>query len=202
MLGTYFVFIIFIFKETKMKILPDKRPQMTKQEVLDLVLVTHPDYKIPDIFWVGIRGYYKKTMGNPDGNDRAMYDDALFIVSKGEFVSFNGNCDPRRFTKGIASLKAGIWPVYKFDRHKDQYIALCQRGGKVTVVRDEKGEDTGMFGINIHRGGSYGTSSAGCQTIPPSQWEDFIGTSMRLARKYDVKNWDTGIYTYILIENK
>lgn len=184
-----------------MKIVPEKRPQMTRDEVLELVKRFHPDFKTCDLFWVGIRGYYKKTMGDPDQNDRAIYDDAIFIVGKDEFISFNANCDPRRFVKGIASLKTGVWPVYRFDKHKGAYIALCQRAGKVTVLRDNQGEDTGMFGINIHRGGNFGTSSAGCQTIPPSQWEDFITTSMKLARKYSPDKWATSAYTYILLEN-
>ena len=140
-------------------------------------------------------------MGNPEVNDRAIYDDAIFIVANDEFISYNANCDPRRFSKGIASLKAGVWSAYKFDRHKGAYMALCQRMAKVTVMRDKEGDDTGMFGINIHRGGSFGTSSAGCQTIPPSQWEDFIATSMKLARKYDHEKWANATYTYVLLEN-
>ena len=184
-----------------MKILPDKRPQITKDEVINLVRESHPQFTIPDIFWVGIRGYYKKTMGNDELNERALYDDAIFIVAKDEFISFNGNCDPSRFSKGIANLKPGIWPVYRFDKHRGTYIALCQRSGNVTVNRDGKGDDTGMFGINIHRGGNFGTSSAGCQTIPATQWEDFITSSMRLAKKYNPKSWDKATYTYVLLEN-
>lgn len=185
-----------------MKILPANRPQLTKEELMDMIHAAYPNFVAPDIFWAGIRGYYKKTLGDPNSNDRAMYDDAIFIVGSQDFYTFNGNCDPARFQRGIATLKPGVWPVYKFDKHKGVYMALCQRAGKVTVTRDQKGEDTGMFGINIHRGGSYGTSSAGCQTIPPSQWEDFIGKSMFLARKYDVRNWANASYIYVLLEQQ
>lgn len=173
---------------------------MTKTEVINLVSQAYPDFVPPAVYWVGIRGYYKKTLGDPESNDRAIYDDALFIISTDDFVSFNGNCDPSRFSKGIATLKPGVWNVYKFDKHRGIYMALCQRAGKVTVSRDGKGDDTGMFGINIHRGGSYGTSSAGCQTIPPSQWEDFISTSMIFTKKAYPSNWQRQTYTYVLLE--
>lgn len=183
-----------------MTIVPPKRPQMTKAEVLALVAEHYPDFKIPNIFWVGMRGYYKKTMGDPSKNDRAMYDDAIFLVGRDEFVSYNGNCDPSRFAPGIANLKAGVWPAYRFDKHRGAYIALCQRSAKVTVIRDGKGEDTGMFGINIHRGGMWRTNSAGCQTIVPAQWDDFITYGMKIARKYDNQNWANKTYTYVLID--
>jgi hypothetical protein len=185
-----------------MKILPPNKPLLTKDELIKIIADAHPGYELPKICWVGIRGYYKKTMGSPDGNDRAIYDDAIFILADNDYHTFNGNCDPARFQRGIASLRPGIWPVYKFDKHKGIYTALCQRAGKVTVCRDNKGDDSGMFGINIHRGGSYGTSSAGCQTIPPSQWDDFIDKSMVLAKKYIGNSWVSSTYTYILLEQE
>ena len=167
-----------------MRIMPAGKPQITRKDLIAKLKGTFPQFKESDIYWVGIRGYYKQTMGDPGLNDRAIYDDAIFIVTKDEFIAYNGNCDPRIFSPGIANLKPGIWPVYRFDKHRGAYIALCQRSGPVTVKRDGRSDDTGMFGINIHRGGSFGTGSAGCQTIPPSQWEDFITTSMKLAKKY------------------
>lgn len=183
-----------------MKIVPEKRPQIKRDDLIAKVQAVYPDYDLPKLLWVGIRGYYKRTMGDPTTNDRAIYDDAIFIIGESEFITYNANCDPSRFTRGIANLKPGIWPAYMFDKHRGQYLALCQRAARVTVIRDGKGEDTGMFGINIHRGGNYGTSSAGCQTIPPSQWTDFIDTSVSLAKKYYPSRWHREAYTYILIE--
>ncbi|MEN6460071.1 MAG: hypothetical protein ABFC94_01695, partial [Syntrophomonas sp.] len=88
-----------------------------------------------------------------------------------------------------------------------QYLALCQRGGVVTVIREGKGEDTGMFGINIHRGGENSTSSLGCQTLPRNQFDavpdGFIDTAKKLAIKYFGKNYRSKKdYTYVLLEYK
>lgn len=120
---------------------------------------------------LGVRGFWAK-------NQRMIYDDAIFLIAPGFFASFNANCDPGAFRKGIANLKTGLWR-YKIGTHglskppEQRYLALVQ-AEKVTVIRDQQGEDTGFFGINIHRGGKNTVSSLGCQTIPPDQWETFF----------------------------
>lgn len=84
--------------------------------------------------------------------------------------------------KGCAILKEGQYRgVYKLDKHNGKYDALCQRLGDVTVYRDndkdtsydmlDGTEQTGKFGINIHRASAYkelenvDSNSAGCQVI-------------------------------------
>lgn len=165
---------------------------------------------------VGVRGYFRDTLGVKGVNDAGIYDDAIFLVYPGGFKAFNGNTDPsrigwnREIGKPFAQLKCGVWPFIK-GLHKGRYEALRQpyeeqaidfnlsaefpaddpRGlGHFTVIRnDGKGnsyQDTAYHAINIHRGGTLGTSSWGCQTIPPDQYGEFISSTykaMRLANQ-------------------
>lgn len=159
---------------------------------------------------IGLRGYYRDTMGEPGVNDRMIYDDAICIVTPNVHANFNGNTDPNGYrpghgtgaAKGMATLKPGFWPVYRFDLHRGQYLALCQRAGEVTVIRDghPSYEDTGEFGINIHRGGATSTSSLGCQTIPPSQWDGFITLAVSEAKRLFGAKWKSTTIPYVLID--
>jgi hypothetical protein len=159
---------------------------------------------------VGVRGYYRNTMGAPGVNDRGIYDDAIFLHTPGVTAAFNGNTDPSRVkkgrgrgpAKGMASLDPGVWRVHCFDKHDGRYLALCQRLGPVTVTRDGDPPyaDTGMFGINIHRGGWNGTSSLGCQTIHPTQWESFISLAVDHAKRYHGARWTRTPIPYVLVD--
>lgn len=181
--------------------IPANRPQMKRIDLVAQINEKYPQYVLPDFLIVGIRGYYKKTLGDPTKNDRMIYDDAIFILHRNGLESFNANVDPGAFREGIANLVPGIYPVYKFSKHNGQYLALCQRAGNVTVQRDQKGLDTGRFGINIHKGGIYAVSSLGCQTIPRSQWDKFISDAQHLAQQYHGKDFLKETYTYILLQN-
>jgi lysozyme len=158
-----------------------------------------------------MRGYYRDTMGTVGRNDRGIYDDAIFLVSPAFFGSYNGNTDPSRIRKGrgtgaekgMASLQTGLWRVHRFDKHNGRYLALCQRAGKVKVIRDgssEDYEDFGTFGINIHNGGWKTTSSLGCQTIHPTQWQSFITSAVDQAKRYFGSKWDKTTIPYALLD--
>lgn len=154
------------------------------------------------VYLVGVRGYFKDTMGKVGVNDIGMYDDAIGIISQEALVTFNFNVDPSRQKKGMANLKANSNPgwLYKRGIHglnkpkSLQYEAFVQ-ADKVTVKRFEQGDDTGFFGINIHRGGFTGTSSLGCQTVPREQWEAFKELAFSLMKKHNQKT-----IRYFLIE--
>lgn len=157
------------------KKLPNSRPQLPAADVRKIVSAK-TSVKAPLL--LGIRGYYRDSMGQPGANDRGIYDDAMFLVTADQVTAFNANTDPSIRRKRIASLRPGVW-AYETGFHGisrgNPYPALRQ-AGDVTVIRDDLGgEFTGQFAINIHRGGVNSTSSEGCQTIPPSQWREFIG---------------------------
>lgn len=198
------------------KILPDAGRPVITVEVLEKMLQTHQDQlKQYPLTIVGIRGFFP-SIGPTGHNDRNIYDDAIIlrVPSLNIFSAFNGNTDPSRVhkgfgtkeqTKGMAVLKTGLWPVYRFDKHNGSqpHEAICQRAGKVTVMRDGDPpySDTGNFGINIHRGGFTKTSSLGCQTIPPEQWDEFYNQASAAAKQLWGNNWKNQDVAYVLLEN-
>ena len=184
-----------------MSITPPSTPQFTRAELEARIAAAHPGRSLPAFFVCGIRGYYRDSMGAVGRNDRGIYDDALFIVSPYAFAAFNGNTDPSVPRPGIAVLEPGWWESYQFDTHGGSipHPAICQRKGPVTVRRDGTGLDTGNFGINIHRGGRTSTSSLGCQTVPPLQWDAFYALAKGEAVRVFGKRWNRETITYILL---
>lgn len=151
--------------------IPKSKPQQTRKQTETLLKgVDSP------VALVGIRGYYSDTF-SPSGNNIDVYDDAIFLISKYGYYPFNANTDPSILRPKVARLKPGVWQ-YKLGTHNlskpknRQYPALVQ-AAPVTVFRYKEGDDSGWFGINIHKGSNNTTSSFGCQTIPPSQWGGF-----------------------------
>lgn len=149
---------------------------------------------------LGVRGYRRDTMGKPGENDVNIYDDALFLCAPGVFMAANGNTDPSRIGwnasigKEFAMLCPGTWYFVR-GAHKQRVPALRQADedqadvcgipnhGHFTVWRAKDMEqvragtarkETGYFAINIHRGGDTTTSSWGCQTIPPAEFDPFM----------------------------
>ena len=156
--------------------LPPSRPQQAKSKTQALLTKARVDDAVA---LVGIRGYYRDSMGEVGKNDRGIYDDALFLVSPNAYATFNANTDPSIRRAGIAVLKPGV------HRYRKGKHGLSKPGGgypalrpanpdeSLPVTRDGQGDSMGIA-INIHRGGYNSTSSEGCQTIYPSQWESFI----------------------------
>jgi len=178
-------------------IVPGARPKIGLTEILNIIRYAKEDQRA---CLVGLRGYYRDTMGKPKENDRGIYDDAIVYHAPDRLFTFNANCDPSAYRAGIAKLKAGAWK-YKIGIHglskpkNRRYKALVQ-AEPVVVIRDGIGEQPPAFlGINLHRGGYRNTSSLGCQTIYPSQWDDFISMV-----EDGMKRWNQDVITYVLVD--
>ena len=165
-----------------------------------------------------------------DSGDASKFDDFINVLYKvdGDWV-----CDTYPVTtepgvsilkrplkavqhKGTAILVPGQYrSTYKIDWHGNSekgHVALCQRGGKVSVWRDNNRdatpdyhgpEDEGWYGINIHkhRGSdarvNTGGSSAGCQVFQSSMdFAEFMDTCDESREK-----WGNS-FTYTLLEEK
>lgn len=189
---------------------PTLRPRLSTVELGNRLYPFKIDRKKNPLIVVGIRGYYKDSMGVPGVNDRGIYDDAIFLYSSQGMVAYNGNTDPSKerkgsgtgAIKGMAVLKPGAWFAHVFGLHQGKYLALVQTGGPVTVIRDGDPpyQDSGYFGINIHKGGVGTTGSEGCQTIYPDQWTSFISLAMDQAKRFFGSTWKQHVIPYILLE--
>ena len=168
---------------------PNSKPQQSKEKTLAMVIKARIEDRV---VLVGIRGYYLDSMGEKNKNDRGIYDDAIILLSPSVHATFNANTDPSIFKKGIAVLKTGVHRFCKgnhgISRPDGGYPALRPANAKeeLPVTRDKDGDSMGIA-INIHRGGYNSTSSAGCQTIYPSQWNGFINIVYSEMKRYNQK---------------
>jgi lysozyme len=176
-------------------IVPSKRPEISRVAVEDWLTSAGVLLTAPVI--VGRRGYYRDSMGAAGENDRAMYDDAIIYISPTAFATFNGNTDPSRFGGRLATLQPGIYR-YKLGIHHPStpkaYPCLVQ-AGPVTVKRDNGITESGEFYIHIHRGGYTTTSSEGCQTLYPDQWDEFFIMVQNGMQHYALKDIE-----YVLLD--
>lgn len=169
------------------RMLPAFRPQLTRPTVEAMLHVAG----VKDLVAVlAIRGYCLATMGDPKRNDRGIYDDAIFVVAPTVFGAFNANTDPSVNRAGIASLCLGV------HRYRPGNHGLSKPGGgypafrpatpgeQLPVTRDGVVNPKPGIAINIHRGSNSTTSSEGCQTIPPAQWDEFYGQLRTALRKH------------------
>ena len=111
--------------------------------------------------------------------------------------------------KGVARLVEGQYRGSHIIRlHQGKYEAVCQRLQEVTVWRDgnkdltfdEVKQDTGMFGINIHKSGVDSTWvenwSEGCQVFKRvKDFNEFISICKKAAKVHG------NHFTYTLIES-
>ena len=114
---------------------------------------------------------------------------------------------------GTAILKEGQYPsAYRVGKHRGRYAALIQNS-PLTVIRDAGRDDildlnsgveeSGFFGINIHRASAHHESvqvdkwSAGCQVLcDPNQYDFFLKLCRRGRKAFGNR------FTYTLLNEK
>ncbi len=165
-----------------MSIIPKGRPKLPAVDVRKLAQAN--GVEIPrhgKVAVLHIRDYYLDTIGKPGKGDRNTYDDASWIILADRCIAFNFSTDPSAYRRGMATLVSPVsWIIP--GKHKilsPSGYAAFRQFRNVKVVRDDFGEETGYFGINLHRGGVLGTSSEGCMTVPPLQWKEYRDTIYR-----------------------
>lgn len=165
---------------------------------------------------VGVRSDSTK----PNAFDDTIY--VFYVDKEGKLVQhkFSATTDPGTYwlqnpmnPQGTAILKQGQYiGSHAMGLHRGKYMALVQQR-PVTVMRDydrnaildfnNGREDTGLFGINIHRASETGTTkvvdhySAGCQVF--ASITDFI-LFMSLCERH--KGLYGNSFTYTLIDER
>ena len=174
------------------------KPGITRDRALALIAKHGLDLEKEKVILIGVRGYFLNTMGRRGQNDYGIFDDAFIWLDLEKCYTYNGNTDPSRQYHRVATLKAGIWTYLKGIHPLSRpggYPAFRQ-AEEVTVERYGAKDDTGWFGINIHKGGVNNTSSAGCQTLVAGLWDAFKDWGYGRLDKYQKKT-----FKYLLVEN-
>lgn len=199
-----------------MSIKPPSRPRASAEQIWEIVEAHRDLFPGGDpgpVIVVAVRGYYLDSMGARGRNDRGIYDDAKFILdSAGHFSAYNANTDPSIYKPGRAVLEAPQVVTYRPGWHGYNSAhghPAFRQASDVIVIRDGgKGNGvplgggrytdrgTSRFWINDHRGGRTTTSSAGCQTTPPDQWDAYYHTLKTLLKRHGVDR-----YNYLLVED-
>lgn len=184
------------------RIIPPSRPK--RDEAKLQVIKDYYAFKPRETYLIFIRGYYLNTMGEPNKDDRNIYDDALFVVGPTLNESYNCNTNPswrRKGTRWLAELNLGVYQFYR-GMHKGRYKALrtFPEGAILSCTRNSSMATCSH--INIHKGSTNPMVhdivwSEGCLTLPDTQYNDF---QMRLWDAMD--EYKQEVITAVLLENR
>jgi hypothetical protein len=182
---------------------------LNRLEAMGYKIFTQKEF---DLNIIGLRSPIRRP-GLFDDEIRVCYKDGFDWIEERYRATTDPSIEQHRDPnnpKGVAILKPGQYRgAYCIDKHQGKYYALCQRGAEVTVYRDNNrdehtdyiNEESGYFGINLHRAHSskivYSTRyySHGCQVIQnPADFARLMGLA-QLQVGIGYKS-----FTYTLIE--
>ena len=143
------------------------------------------------LYLVGVRNYYRADAKDRKNN----YNDAIFVVYKGQVVPFNFNVDSFGCRKVNGTLRSGVhW--YKKGLHgisrPNPYNALKQATPDKSLLANSKGVT-----FDIHRGGANGSPNLKPQVLPPEQWIEFQTLVYKLMDESNV-----GKIPYVLLNGQ
>ncbi len=121
-----------------------KVPQISITEVKQILLRHGVSLDEKKVVILGIRGYYKNSMGRVGENDRNIYDDCLCVIGvDGTFQTFQANTDPAVYKLGIATLQVGIDEGrhginFHFGGEKSTWSEGCQTVPKSSWLKFKK----------------------------------------------------------------
>ncbi len=191
--------------------LSERPPRLNQLRGLGYATFEEKDF---DLNLIGIRSR-NRTPGRFDDLFMCIYRHGDQYVQE-EYIctvdpSAEQHLDPTN-PKGVAILKAGQYRgAYSLDMHRGKYLALCQRNAEVTVYRDNTldrtsdhiREESGYFGINLHRAHEYKIVestkwySMGCTVIQhPSDFARLISLCQIQRKLHGYEK-----FTYTLLED-
>jgi hypothetical protein len=154
-------------------------------------------YQWPTLHVIGVRS---------KANEKNKFDDHIYLINGPMQQIFSCTTNPGTHwlknllnPKGTAVLKPGQYiDSWKLGLHQGKYKALVQAkpitvyrdGDKDDVAEETKVEQTGLFGINIHRANPSAVSSiidkwsAGCQVLnDPKQFATLLAACEASGKK-------------------
>jgi hypothetical protein len=172
----------------------------------------NPGLPMPQVYFIMVRGYRLRTMGDPKRNDVGINDDAGFLCTPTLYLPENINTDPSRLGwnpgvgKPYGMLKSNrVWWFYP-GAHKGHRPSFRQADNAevakaLGIPHDGKFEVTRMWGhndprnfsewghqqVNIHRQLGSSTSSWLCLTVPLARSDAWLQIATDELKRYGQK---------------
>lgn len=126
-----------------------------------------------------------------------VFDDTIIWIDQYDMATYEGNVDPSKYKKDVATLKPGVWR-YRKGNHNSAVHGSYPAYRQAAPVKVLRWQPDGTFiekplasSINEHHGSTNnkGTSSLGCLTIRYSNWPAFKAQGDRMIDRAGVSNF-------------